>query len=69
MSVYAGLLRRWRLCKKGIELASSLTEVQNVVDTTFGDEAEVINQWAQQAAGAFGMSELSAKQYTALSGL
>lgn len=50
--------------KKGIELASSLTEVQNVVDTTFGDEAEVINQWAQQAAGAFGMSELSAKQYT-----
>ncbi|MGN0598647.1 MAG: hypothetical protein ACI4JK_02030 [Oscillospiraceae bacterium] len=50
--------------KEGIELASDLSEVQNVVDTTFGSAADKINTWAQQAATSFGMSELAAKQYT-----
>lgn len=50
--------------KQGIELASDLTEVQNVVDTTFGSDADKINTWATNAATSFGMSELAAKQYT-----
>ncbi len=50
--------------KEGIELASDLTEVQNVVDVTFGDSSGTINNWAKQAATSFGMSELAAKQYT-----
>lgn len=50
--------------KEGIELASDLTEVQNVVDVTFGDSSGTINDWAKQAATSFGMSELAAKQYT-----
>lgn len=50
--------------KEGIELASDLSEVQNVVDTTFGSDADKINTWAQHAATSFGMSELAAKQYT-----
>lgn len=50
--------------KEGIELASDLTEVQNVVDITFGDSSGTINNWAKQAATSFGMSELAAKQYT-----
>lgn len=50
--------------KQGIELASDLTEVQNVVDTTFGGDADKINTWAANAATSFGMSELAAKQYT-----
>lgn len=50
--------------KEGIELASDLTEVQNVVDVTFGGDAGTINNWAKQAATSFGMSELAAKQYT-----
>ena len=48
----------------GIKNASDLQEVQNVVDVTFGGSAEKINEWAQKAAGAYGMSELSAKEYT-----
>lgn len=50
--------------KQGIELASNLSEVQNVVDTTFGSDADTINTWAANAAASFGMSELAAKQYT-----
>lgn len=50
--------------KEGIELASDLTEVQNVVDVTFGDSSGSINDWAKQAATSFGMSELAAKEYT-----
>ena len=50
--------------KEGIELASDLTEVQNVVDVTFGDSSGTINDWAKQAATSFGMSELAAKEYT-----
>ncbi len=50
--------------KEGIELASDLTEVQNVVDVTFGDSSGTINNWAKRAATSFGMSELAAKEYT-----
>lgn len=50
--------------KEGINLASDLTEVQNVVDVTFGGDASTIDSWAKQAATSFGMSELAAKQYT-----
>lgn len=45
-----------------IELASDLQEVQNVVDTAFGDMAGQVNKFAQTALEQFGMSELSAKQ-------
>ncbi|MDF1496343.1 phage tail protein [Caproiciproducens sp. CPB-2] len=54
--------------KKGIETASDLNEVQNVVDTTFGGNASKINNWAKSAATSFGMSELSAKQYNGTMG-
>jgi len=47
-----------------IDLASDLTEVQNVVDVTFGDGADKINNFAKSAAKAFGLSELEAKKYT-----
>lgn len=53
---------------KSIDLASDLAEVQNVVDVTFGDGAEEINQWAESAGAAFGLSELSAKQYSSTIG-
>lgn len=49
---------------KAIELASSLTEVQNVVDTTFGKSSEEINKWSKNAITQFGLSELQAKQFT-----
>ncbi len=49
--------------KLGIDLASDLTEVQNVVDVTFGQGAEQINEFAKSALKNFGLSELSAKQF------
>ncbi len=51
-----------------VKLASDLTEVQNVVDTTFGDNAGAVNEWAANAAEAFGMSELQAKQFNGTMG-
>lgn len=50
--------------KQGIKLASDLTEVQNVVDVTFGDGAAQIYEWADAAAESFGMSSLAAQQFT-----
>lgn len=56
------------LAKNSIQLASDLTEVQNVVDTTFGKDAGKINKWAKEAKNSFGMSELSAKKFNGTMG-
>lgn len=42
--------------------------MQNVVDVTFGQGASKINAWAKTTASAFGISELSAKQYSGTMG-
>lgn len=52
------------MAKEGINLASSLFEVQNVVDVTFGESANIINKFADSAITAFGLSELNAKKFT-----
>ena len=54
--------------KAAVGVASDLNEVQNVVDTTFGSGASKINEWAKNAAEAFGESELQAKQFTSTLG-
>ena len=55
--------------KAAIGAASDLNEVQNVVDTTFGTEGAIkVNEWARNAAEAFGESELQAKQFTSTLG-
>lgn len=46
-----------------VNLASNLTEVQNVVDVTFGHSAGVVNKWAKDAATSFGMAELDALKF------
>ncbi len=51
-----------------IQLGSDLTEVQNVVDVTFGSMAQSVNAFASTAAEKFGLSELSAKQYASTLG-
>jgi len=50
--------------KEGIELASKLYEVQNVVDTTFNNSSTTIDEWSKKAISAYGLSELQAKQFT-----
>jgi len=55
--------------KKGLDLASDLEEVENVVDTTFGDQGSAkIDKWAKDAAEQFGLAELQAKQFNGTMG-
>lgn len=48
--------------KQAMEISSSLTEVQNVVDVTFGDFKDKIEDFAKISIPQFGMSELTAKE-------
>lgn len=52
------------LGKESIQLASDLVEVQNVVDTTFGQNASQIDAWAKTTLNAYGITELQAKQWS-----
>lgn len=49
--------------KSCVELGSNLTEVQNVVDVTFGDMNRKVDAFAKNAIKQFGLSELTAKKY------
>ncbi len=49
--------------KSCIDLGSNLTEVQNVVDVTFGAMSGRVDAFAKDAAKAFGLSEPRAKKY------
>ena len=48
--------------KEAINLASDLQEVQNVVDTAFGDMSYKIERFSKKAIENFGISELTAKR-------
>lgn len=54
--------------KSCIDLGSDLAEVQNVVDVTFTTMSEQVNDFSKTAITKFGLSELSAKQYTSTIG-
>lgn len=54
--------------KTSIKLASNMSEVQNMVDVTFGGMSDDINTWSQSMLSGFGLSELSAKQYASTLG-
>ena len=50
------------LGRQAVSLASDLQEVQNVVDTAFGEMSSQVEAWSKTTVDRFGMSELSAKQ-------
>ena len=52
---------------QAVDYASDLTEVQNVVDTVFGDNSAV-NEWAKNTLNAVGLNELTAKQFAGTMG-
>lgn len=54
--------------KSCLKLGSDLSEVQNVVDVTFGDMAQDVNNFASTAIEQFGLSETAAKRYTGTMG-
>lgn len=47
-----------------VELGSSITEVENVVDVAFGNMSEAAYNFASTAKEQFGLSELASKQYS-----
>ena len=51
-----------KLGKEALEYASNIEEVQNVVDVSFGNMANEINEFAKTSAASFGLSELAAKK-------
>ena len=57
-----------KFIKSSVELSSKLVEVQNVVDVTFGQSATKINDFANSASKAYGLSEYAAKKYTGVAG-
>lgn len=59
---YWFIFRAFSKIGDSITLASDLTEVQNVVDVTFGDMAYKVEEFAQTSIEQFGMSELTLKQ-------
>lgn len=50
------------VAKEGIELASQLEEVQNVVEVSFGDMTQDVEEFSKKALYSLGMSELTAKK-------
>lgn len=59
LAVGTGLLK---LGKEALQVASDLTEVQNIADVAFGSMAWKAEKFSKSALEAFGMSELSAKK-------
>ena len=54
--------------KAAVDAASDLSEVQNVVDTVFGEGARTIDTWAKNAGQQFGLTETQAKKFTSTIG-
>lgn len=54
--------------RDAVDAASDLAEVQNVVDTVFGDGAAKIETWSKQAGQQFGLTETQAKKFTSTLG-
>ena len=61
-AMYWMLIRAMGLIKKAIDISSNLTEVQNVVDTTFKEYRGLVEDMASTSITDFGMSELTTKQ-------
>lgn len=64
--LYSGfwlLTRTFGKIRQAIDISSDLTEVQNVVDVTFGNMAYKVEDFAKTSIEQFGMSELALKQY------
>lgn len=62
MGVAFGVTAMVKFGKEAMNIASDLTEVQNVVETAFGAMTSQVDAWAKNSIQQFGMSELAAKR-------
>lgn len=61
-ATYWLLFRAFGKIREAIDISSGLQEVQNVIDVTFGDFKQKVEDLAKVSITDFGMSELTAKQ-------
>lgn len=61
--LFSGIRGLTNFTKSAIDLGSAITEVENVVDVSFGNMASKAYEFAETATEQFGLSELQAKQY------
>lgn len=52
----------YKVTKSCTDAASDLVEVQNVVDTAFKQNSEIVDKWAKNVVAQYGMSETAAKR-------
>ena len=62
-ATYFLVIRAIRVLGKAVNYSSDLTEVQNVVDVTFGKMSAKVEEFSKNSIKQLGMSELSVKQY------
>ena len=62
MGVAFGVTAMVKFGKEALNIASDLTEVQNVVETAFGAMSSQVDTWAKNSIQQFGLSELAAKR-------
>ena len=60
-ATYWMLFRAMGMFRKAMDISSDLTEVQNVVDVTFGNMNKTIEDFAKVSLSQYGMSALTAK--------
>lgn len=61
-ATYWLLFRAFGKIKDAIDISAKLTEVQNVVDVTFGKQRNLVEEMAKTSITDFGMSELTVKE-------
>ena len=59
-----GIYKLFGFLKDAVNVASSLQEVQNVVDTVFGNMSQTIEDFANNTAKNFGLTQLQAKKFS-----
>lgn len=68
VGAFIGLNAIKNTLSSAIQYSSDLSESQNVVDVSFGESAQQINDWSQNTLNAFGLNELSAKRFAGTMG-
>jgi phage-related protein len=66
LGIVFGVAQLIRFGKEAVGIASDLQEVQNVVDTAFGDMAYKMEEFAKTSIETFGISKLAAKEMGSL---
>lgn len=61
-ATYWLLFRAFGKIKEAMDISSQLTEVQNVVNTTFGEYSRLLDEMSKTSITEFGISELSVKK-------